>query len=137
MKTLVTIVVFLSCLTGVAQDSFINKTWKSGTPIFETIQSSYEFSLVEKDADFMDQWGYSIVFEDDGTFYTSYSAPCGNDCFTRVSGTYKIIHEKYIEVYVSTIKRSGFCSKKDEAPNKVMGTYLFQHKNDQLKLLHK
>ena len=68
------------------------------------------------------QWGNFINFTD-STFYTSYSAPCGNDCFVSVSGRYKFVGSDKIEVFVKTIDRSGFCQAKSESPKKSFGIY--------------
>lgn len=136
-KVIIIIIAILFSFSAIGQDLITGTTWKSSKPLFENIQSYYEFSPQKEKPDITERWGYSVVFNEDNTFYTSYSAPCGNDCFSRVNGTYKIIHEHYLEVYVTSIKRNGFCSKKDEQPEKVIGTYLFQIKNGSLILKHK
>lgn len=70
-------------------------------------------------------WGNFISFTAK-TFSTDYSAPCGNDCFTSVSGTYKFVGVNRIEVYVKNISRSGFCSIESEEPKKSYGIYLIE-----------
>ncbi len=67
-------------------------------------------------------WGNFISFTEK-SFHTYYSAPCGNDCFTSVDGTYKFVGENRIQVFVETINRSGFCQLKSEEPQKSFGIY--------------
>ncbi|MEX1001050.1 MAG: hypothetical protein WDZ35_02960 [Crocinitomicaceae bacterium] len=99
-----------------------NTSWKTNISCFEDEEvvayelSSYP-SLTETRS-----WGYFINFTD-STFETHYSAPCGNDCFTSVSGSYTYITGNKIEVYVASISRGGFCQKKSEYPKKKYGTY--------------
>lgn len=41
-------------------------------------------------------WGNFISFTEK-TFHTYYNAPCGNDCFTSVDGSYKFVGSLSIE----------------------------------------
>ena len=40
--------------------------------------------------------GYLIDFAKDKTFYSTYFAPCGLDCFVNTKGTYKRIDRHYL-----------------------------------------
>ena len=40
--------------------------------------------------------GYLIKFAKDKTFYSTYFAPCGLDCFVNTKGTYKRIDRHYL-----------------------------------------
>lgn len=98
-------------------------SWKTNGIPFETkdqeLISLTEFS---DPLGMMDQWGHSIYF-DTLTFSSSYSAPCGNDCFTSVTGTYFFSAENRIKVKVKSINRNGFCEKKSELINQDYGYY--------------
>ena len=86
---------------------FKGKEYRSGGVPFETAdRESYTFTPLEKPEGMM--WGNFINF-DHHTFSTHYSAPCGNDCFTSVSGEYRIVGDGLMEVKVMGISRSGFC----------------------------
>jgi hypothetical protein len=101
------------------------KFFKSNGSCFEVEdKTQYEVYEYEKEVNTFD-WGHFISFTDD-SFSTSYSAPCGNDCFTSVSGTYKYVSANKIEVYVASISRSGFCQEKSEEPKKVYGMYAME-----------
>ena len=67
-----------------------NTTWKVNGSCLES-EDQLRFSITPylETKDFSSGWGYSISFTEK-TFSTSYSAPCGNDCFTSVSGTYEL-----------------------------------------------
>lgn len=117
----------------------ISGTWKANSSLFEDKGTQeYQFTKSEKmnEPGFFD-WGYSIHFNPNGTFYTSYSAPCGNDCFTTVHGTYKWEDLSTLSIYVKNIERNGFCSKKDEKVEKEIGVYKTELKDGVLRLILK
>ncbi|MEZ4921562.1 MAG: hypothetical protein R2780_00160 [Crocinitomicaceae bacterium] len=99
-----------------------NKEFKVNGSCFEDeSRESYELTDFERGVDEFN-WGYFISFTEH-SFTTSYSAPCGNDCFTSVSGTYEFVGLNKIKVFVSTIRGNGFCQKESEEPNRSYGTY--------------
>lgn len=80
-----------------------------------------EYNLFETEADRF-HYGNNIVFKEDGTFESYYTAPCGNDCFTNTSGTYKIINATHLTLFLKKISKSGMCEG-DAEPNKSLGVY--------------
>lgn len=99
--------------------------WKVNCSPFENpSNSSIQLTAPdEKDGRFA--WGYHMNFQD-GNFSSSYSAPCGNDCFTSVSGTYMLMRDNLIAIKVDKIQRNGFCSKESEEVNESRGIYQIQ-----------
>lgn len=79
-------------------------------------------------------YGNNISINADQTFVSSYSAPCGNDCFTTTKGRYKIIDKNYICFYLETITRSGECSGNSQ-PNEDLGLYYYYKKDNVFQLL--
>ena len=111
----------------------LNRTnWMSNIHCFTSENNvSYELTKTTDDLNF--HWGNHISFQD-GTFSTSYSAPCGVDCFTNVTGTYKYVALNRVEIYVESIQRNGFCSEESEVPKKIFGIYLIEQTKKGLKL---
>lgn len=96
--------------------------WKSqGVPFEHADTKSYSFNSFDE-SNFNDRWGHFISF-DSATFTSSYSAQCGNDCFTSVRGLYWFTSELQIKVKVIEILRRGFCEKETETLNKEYGYY--------------
>ena len=75
------------------------------------------------------QWGHFIRFSN-GEFSTRYAAPCGLDCFTKISGTYQMNKNDEIEFNVSTITRSKVCEKDSETVPKEIGTFRLKKTNN-------
>ena len=100
-----------------------NTRWKvDGIPFETTDKETYRLDSISGD-NWEWNWGHFIYFNEN-TFTSTYSAPCGNDCFTSVSGEYWFVSRMTIKVKVIAIERNGFCSEKSETLNKNYGNYL-------------
>ena len=86
-------------------------------------ESTKEYNLFPQNSEKFN-YGNNIIFKEDQTFVSSYSAPCGNDCFTTTTGKYKIIDNNYICFFLDEITRQGECFGVTK-PNKDFGLYYF------------
>ncbi len=104
---------------------FKNTDWKSSSGVpFETAnQENYSFSKYDPSLDMM-YWGNFIHFKGT-TFTTHYSAPCGNDCFTTVTGEYRTVGDHLLEIKVLGINYSGFCGKESVTGFQFQTYYTF------------
>ena len=60
--------------------------------------------------------GYATEFEknDKNQYRSYYFAPCGNDCFSSITGTFKLIAPSYVRLNALTFERTGDCKHKNE-----------------------
>ena len=60
--------------------------------------------------------GYATEFKknDKNQYISYYFAPCGNDCFPSVSGTFQLIAPSYVRLNALTFERTGDCKHKNE-----------------------
>ena len=60
--------------------------------------------------------GYATEFEknDKNQYISYYFAPCGNDCFPSVSGTFQLIAPSYVRLNALTFEQTGDCKHKNE-----------------------
>lgn len=93
-----------------------------------------EYILTSQSSDKFNNYGNNISVNTDQSFVSSYSAECGNDCFTITKGKYKIIDENYICFYLDEIIRSGECSGNSK-PNKDLGLYYYYKTENGFRLL--
>jgi len=116
---------------GKMKNVLAGTSWRVDQSPFENEDTKvYNLSLLnENETEFYYHWGYSISF-DEATFSSNYSAPCGNDCFTSVSGEYKFVDYLTISVKVLSIERRMFCNKESEKPNKNYGNYQLEKKEN-------
>ena len=100
-----------------------NTTWKvNGKCLESEDQSSFSIAPYVETKDISSRWGHFISFTEK-TFSTHYSARCGVDCFTSVTGTYELIGEDTIAFFIESISRSGYCSGESETPKKSYGLF--------------
>ncbi len=91
----------------------VNTNWRvDRVPFGEQEQQIYSMTPV---SDEQFQWGHFISFTED-SFESSYRALCGNDCFTRVIGTYRYVGEYQINITVEEVSYSGFCDNRERTP---------------------
>ncbi|MBD3636134.1 MAG: hypothetical protein HUJ25_02235 [Crocinitomicaceae bacterium] len=107
-------------------------TWKSNIHCF-TSEDVASYTLFPKNDSVYFDWGNFISFTKTG-FTTSYSAPCGVDCFTNVTGTYEFIGGNKIRVFVKSISRNGFCQEESETPDKSFGVYRIERVKEGLRI---
>lgn len=126
---------FLLVLTGIrsvsgqpakgsdkSENVLAGTTWKvDGVPFETKDRELYLLSTIPENG-YESHWGHFITF-DETTFSSSYSAPCGNDCFTSVFGSYYFVTATKIHITVKSINRHGFCEKESEELNRNYGYY--------------
>ena len=60
--------------------------------------------------------GYATEFKknDKNQYISYYFAPCGNDCFPSIIGTFKLIAPSYVRLNALTFEQTGDCKHKNE-----------------------
>ena len=60
--------------------------------------------------------GFATVFEknDKNQYISYYFAPCGNDCFPSIIGTFELIAPSYVRLNALTFEQTGDCKHKNE-----------------------
>ena len=76
--------------------------------------------------------GFATEFKkDDKNQYISYYfAPCGNDCFRSVSGTFELIAPSYVRLNALTFEQYGDCEKKNETLHNDTAVYYIYKVSD-------
>ena len=79
-----------------------------------------------------ESFGYATVFEknDKNQYKSFYFAPCGNDCFRSVSGTFELIAPSYVRLNALTFSQSGDCEKKNEKLDNDTAVYYIYKLSD-------
>lgn len=109
----------------------IEGKWKINTLITKAETKEYILHPINTT-----RWNYgnNLELKPDGTFESYYTAPCGNNCFTNTSGTYKIINATHLTLFLKKISKSGMCEG-DSEPNKSMGVYSIHYEDGGIQLL--
>ncbi|EGD35428.1 MULTISPECIES: lipocalin family protein [unclassified Capnocytophaga] len=119
MKRLTFVFAFCTFTLGFSQN-IIGERWKIDHLIGNSEEEVdvYELSEMPKGK----SAGYYVEFKNNNTFHSSYYAPCGNDCFTSTTGTYKKVGNHYLNIFVYRLTQNGEC-KDNKLLNKSLGNY--------------
>lgn len=82
--------------------------------------------------------GFATVFEknDKNQYRSYYFAPCGNDCFRSVSGTFELIAPSYVRLNALTFEQYGDCEKKNKTlHNDTADYYIYKVSNKKIFLV--
>jgi len=76
--------------------------------------------------------GYATEFKknDKNQYISYYFAPCGNDCFPSVSGTFKLIAPSYVRLNALTFEQHGNCEKKNKTLHNDTADYYIYKVSD-------
>lgn len=92
-----------------------------------------EFQLTKADDEYA--YGDNVQFNPDNTFISYYSAPCGNDCFTKTYGTYRFTDERRVQFLLERIVVTGDCPNSDTALQKDLGLFFIHQDSACIKLI--
>ena len=79
-------------------------------------------------------YGNNLTLKTDNTFVSAYSAWCGNDCFTKTSGKYKLKGKNHISFFLEKIEKSGECTGNSN-PNQDKGLFFIYKDTTGIKLI--
>ncbi len=135
MKLSLNLFLLFFCQLVYSQD--IIGSWKINQVIAEKTKNPQEYVLYKIDTSnkYYSTYGTKIVFNRNGTFHCSYSAPCGNDCFPSSSGTFKMTDDKHVSFYVKKFSQVGDCEHKDLKLNLNLGLYYLAINSANIKLI--
>ena len=82
--------------------------------------------------------GFATVFEknDKNQYKSFYFAPCGNDCFPSITGTFELIAPSYVRLNALTFEQYGDCEKKNKTlHNDTADYYIYKVSNKKIFLV--
>ena len=82
--------------------------------------------------------GYATEFKknDKNQYISYYFAPCGNDCFPSVLGTFQLIAPSYVRLNALTFEQTGDCKHKNETlHNNTADYYIYKVSNKKIFLV--
>ena len=76
--------------------------------------------------------GYATEFKknDKNQYISYYFAPCGNDCFPSVSGTFQLIAPSYVRLNALKFEQRDFCEKKNKTLHNDTADYYIYKVSD-------
>ena len=79
-----------------------------------------------------ESFGYATKFKKDNKnqYKSFYFAPCGNDCFPSITGTFELIAPSYVRLNALTFEQYGDCEKKNETLHNDTAVYYIYKVSD-------
>ena len=108
------LITLLLCASSLHAQNPLKGEWITSS-LLRDFKEGYQNLLVLTQRE-RENFGYATVFEknDKNQYRSYYFAPCGNDCFRSVSGTFELIAPSYVRLNALTFEQDGDCKKKNE-----------------------
>ena len=106
--------IILTLLLGSYALAFAQKKIIGNWYLFDLFGEKPSMEMYRLERQTQKRSGYRIELDKDKTFYSSYFAPCGLDCFVNTKGTYKRIDRHYLSFHVDTFSAYGGGCEKTE-----------------------
>ena len=108
------LITLLLCASSMYAQNPLEGKWITASLLGKFKEEDSNLFELTKDED--EIAGIATVFEknDKNQYKSFYFAPCGNDCFESISGTFELIAPSYVRLNALTFEQYGDCKKKNE-----------------------
>ena len=108
------LIILLLCAPSIYAQNPLKGEWITSS-LLRDFKEGYQNLLVLTQRE-DERVGYATEFEknDKNQYRSYYFAPCGNDCFSSITGTFKLIAPSYVRLNALTFERTGDCKHKNE-----------------------
>ncbi|MBM0656386.1 hypothetical protein JMN12_07435 [Capnocytophaga genosp. AHN8471] len=108
------LITLLLCAPSVYAQNPLKGEWITNSLLGKFKEKDSNLFELTKDEDEIS--GIATEFEknDKNQYRSYYFAPCGYDCFSSITGTFKLIAPSYVRLNALTFEQYGNCKKKNE-----------------------
>jgi len=112
------LITLLLCAPSVYAQNPLKGEWITNSLLGKFKEKDSNLFELTKDEDEIS--GIATEFEknDKNQYRSYYFAPCGYDCFSSITGTFKLIAPSYVRLNALTFEQYGNCKKKNEKLHK-------------------
>lgn len=97
------------------------------------LNDEWEYHLYKSNKN---SYGNYLTLNTNNTFVSGYSASCGNDCFTKTTGKYKLKDKNHISFFLEKIEKSGECAgNPNPNPNQDKGLFFIYKDSTSIKFI--
>ena len=130
------LITLLLCAPSVYAQNPLKGEWITNSLLGKFKEEDSNLFELTKDED--EIVGFATVFEknDKNQYKSFYFAPCGNDCFPSITGTFKLIAPSYVRPNALTFEQHGNCEKKNKTlHNDTADYYIYKVSNKKIFLV--
>ena len=124
------LITLLLCASSMYAQNPLKGEWITNSLLGKFKEEDSNLFELKKDED--EIAGIATVFEknDKNQYKSFYFAPCGNDCFGSVSGTFELIAPSYVRLNALNFSQSGDCENKNEKLDNDTAVYYIYKLSD-------
>ena len=130
------LITLLLCASSIYAQNPLKGKWITNSLLAKFKEEDSNLFELTKDKD--ERFGYATEFKknDKNQYISYYFAPCGNDCFPSVSGTFQLIAPSYVRLNALTFEQTGDCKHKNETlHNDTADYYIYKVSNKKIFLV--
>ena len=130
------LITLLLCAPSLHAQNPLKGEWITNSLLGKFKEEDSNLFVLTKDED--EIAGFATVFEknDKNQYKSFYFAPCGNDCFPSITGTFELITPSYVRLNALKFEQRGFCKNKDETlHNDTADYYIYKVSNKKIFLV--
>ena len=130
------LITLLLCASSLHAQNLLEGEWITSSLLAKFKEEDNNLFELTKDKD--ERFGYATEFKknDKNQYISYYFAPCGNDCFPSVSGTFQLIAPSYVRLNALTFEQTGDCKHKNETlHNDTADYYIYKVSNKKIFLV--
>ncbi|MBM0656387.1 hypothetical protein JMN12_07440 [Capnocytophaga genosp. AHN8471] len=124
------LITLLLCASSIYAQNPLEGEWITSS-LFGNLKEEYQNLLVLTQRE-GERVGYATEFKKDNKnqYISYYFAPCGNDCFKSISGTFELIAPSYVRLNALNFKQNGDCEKKNKTLHNDTAVYYIYKLSD-------
>ena len=124
------LITLLLCASSMYAQNPLKGEWITNSLLGKFKEEDSNLFELTKDEDEVS--GIATVFEKNNKnqYKSSYFAPCGNDCFPSITGTFELIAPSYVRLNALTFEQYGDCEKKNETLHNDTAVYYIYKVSD-------
>ena len=124
------LITLLLCASSMYAQNPLKGEWITNSLLGKFKEKDSNLFELTKDEDEIS--GIATEFEknDKNQYRSYYFAPCGYDCFSSITGTFKLIAPSYVRLNALNFSQSGDCEKKNEKLDNDTAVYYIYKLSD-------
>ena len=130
------LITLLLCASSLHAQNPLKGEWITSS-LLRDFKEGYQNLLVLTQRE-RESFGYATEFKKDNKneYISFYFAPCGNDCFPSITGTFQLIAPSYVRLNALTFEQTGDCKHKNETlHNDTADYYIYKVSNKKIFLV--